>query len=162
MDIKDSYLHGTVGVVKSISVSADKLKYTLADINNTAKTITLPLATKDANGLMSSTDKVKLDAFTSPDNYVKWDGTSAAYYNIFQKSNNSEGHVRAIFYDKDGNSVFGYGYNSSNKQAYITNYTYSKDLYLGNGILTYGGRTVAFIDSDIAADKLKKSVKLWG
>lgn len=258
MDIKDSYLHGTVGVVKSISVSADKLKYKLADITGTVKEVTLPVATTTANGLMSSNDKNKLDAFnsgslknnlvlkiesgitegtdqytyngsetkalniksgpgirftnstgslliynsgvrsiatgttngtisvntngtskdvavkglgsaayTSSDSYVKWDGTSAAYYNITQKSNNSEGYVRAIFYDKDGNSVFGYGYNASNKQVYITNYTYSKDLYLGNGILTYGGRTVAFTDSNITgnaatADKLKSKVKLWG
>ena len=62
MDIKDSYLHGTVGVVKSISVSADKLTYNLADINNTAKTLTLPLATQSANGLLSKTDKKKIDS----------------------------------------------------------------------------------------------------
>lgn len=67
MDIKDSYLHGTVGVVKSISVSADKLTYNLADINNTAKTITLPLATTTANGLMSKDDKI---AINSLGNYV--------------------------------------------------------------------------------------------
>lgn len=63
MDIKDSYLHGTVGVVKSISVAADKLKYKLADIAGTVKEITLPVATTSANGLMSSADKNKLDAF---------------------------------------------------------------------------------------------------
>ena len=67
MDIKDSYLHGTVGVVKSISVAADKLTYNLADINNTAKTITLPLATTIANGLMSKDDKI---AINSLGNYV--------------------------------------------------------------------------------------------
>jgi hypothetical protein len=44
MDIKDSYLHGTVGVVKSISFDADKLKYTLADVANTTKTLDLPTA----------------------------------------------------------------------------------------------------------------------
>ena len=65
MDIKDSYLHGTVGVVKSISVSADKLTYNLADIAGTVKEITLPVATTSANGLMSSADKNKLDAFNS-------------------------------------------------------------------------------------------------
>lgn len=64
MDIKDSYLHGTVGVVKSISVSADKLTYNLADVNNTAKTVTLPLATQSANGLLSKEDKTKLDQTT--------------------------------------------------------------------------------------------------
>ena len=61
MDIKDSYLHGTKGVVKSISVTADKLTYNLADINNTSKTITLPVATSTDNGLLSSEDKKKLD-----------------------------------------------------------------------------------------------------
>lgn len=63
MDIKDSYLHGTVGVVKSISVDADKLKYKLADIAGTIREVTLPLVTTTANGLMSSADKKKLDAF---------------------------------------------------------------------------------------------------
>lgn len=71
MDIKDSYLHGTVGVVKSISVNADKLTYNLADVGNTAKTVTLPLATTTANGLLSSTDKTKLDNLsTTLGNYV--------------------------------------------------------------------------------------------
>lgn len=64
MDVKDSYLHGTIGVVKSISVNADKLTYTLADINQTATTITLPVATQSANGLLSSADKIKLDKST--------------------------------------------------------------------------------------------------
>lgn len=61
MDIKDSYLHGTVGVVKSISVAADKLSYKLADVAGTTKTVTLPLATQAANGLLSKEDKKKLD-----------------------------------------------------------------------------------------------------
>lgn len=61
MDIKDSYLHGTVGVVKSISVDADKLKYELADVNGTIKEVQLPLATQSANGLLSKEDKNKLD-----------------------------------------------------------------------------------------------------
>lgn len=64
MDIKDSYLHGTIGVVKSISVNEDKLTYTLADINQTTTTVTLPTATQTANGLLSSTDKIKLDTST--------------------------------------------------------------------------------------------------
>jgi hypothetical protein len=71
MDIKDSYLHGTVGVVKSISVNADKLTYTLADIAGTVKEVTLPEATTSANGLMSSRDKTKLDNLsTTLGNYV--------------------------------------------------------------------------------------------
>ena len=71
MDIKDSYLHGTVGVVKSISVSADKLKYTLADIAGTVREVTLPVATTSANGLMSSGDKTKLENLSSTiGNYV--------------------------------------------------------------------------------------------
>ena len=71
MDIKDSYLHGTVGVVKSISVSADKLQYKLADIAGTVKEVTLPVATTSANGLMSSGDKTKLDNLSSTiGNYV--------------------------------------------------------------------------------------------
>lgn len=61
MDIKDSYLHGTVGVVKSISVDADILTYNLADSINTARTITLPLATITSNGLMSSADRQALN-----------------------------------------------------------------------------------------------------
>lgn len=61
MDIKDSYLHGTVGVVKSISVDADKLKYKLADIAGTVREVTLPVATQTANGLLSKEDKTKLD-----------------------------------------------------------------------------------------------------
>lgn len=64
MDIKDSYLHGTVGVVKSINVDADKLIYKLADIASTTKTITMPLVTVSTNGLMSSIDKIKLDQST--------------------------------------------------------------------------------------------------
>lgn len=66
MDIKDSYLHGTVGVVKSISVDADKLTYKLADKDNTSVDVTMPTATQSANGLLSSTDKKKLDSITGP------------------------------------------------------------------------------------------------
>ena len=69
MDIKDSYLHGTVGVVKSISVNADKLTYTLADQANTPREITLPTATKSANGLLSSADKTKLDSLQNGSSY---------------------------------------------------------------------------------------------
>ena len=61
MDIKDSYLHSSLGVVKSLSITADKLTYNLADIANTSKTITMPLATKSANGLLSKEDKTKID-----------------------------------------------------------------------------------------------------
>ena len=61
MDIKDSYLHGTVGVVKSISVNADKLTYTLADKQGTQVKVTLPQATVTTNGVMSNSDKAKLD-----------------------------------------------------------------------------------------------------
>ena len=74
MDIKDSYLHGTVGVVKSISVTADKLTYKLADVANTSVNVTLPLATTSANGLLSSADKTKLDNLsTTFGNYVTID-----------------------------------------------------------------------------------------
>ena len=74
MDIKDSYLHSTVGVVKSISADADKLKYTLADVAGTVKEVTLPIATTSANGLMSSGDKTKLDNLSSTiGNYVTLD-----------------------------------------------------------------------------------------
>lgn len=69
MDIKDSYLHGTVGVVKSISVNADKLTYRLADQANTPIEVTLPTATKSANGLLSSTDKTKLDSLNGGSSY---------------------------------------------------------------------------------------------
>lgn len=61
MDIKDSYLHSSLGVVKSLSITADKLTYNLADIANTSKTITMPLATTSANGLLSKEDKTKID-----------------------------------------------------------------------------------------------------
>jgi hypothetical protein len=61
MDIKDSYLHSTVGVVKSISVDADTLKYTLADKGGTVTNVLLPTATQSANGLLSKEDKIKLD-----------------------------------------------------------------------------------------------------
>lgn len=54
MDIKDAYLHGTVGVVKSINVDADNnITYVLADKNNTAKTININNMTgakSDADG----------------------------------------------------------------------------------------------------------------
>jgi hypothetical protein len=66
MDIKDSYLHGTVGVVKSISVDADTLKYTLADKGGTVTNVVLPTATQSANGLLSKEDKIKLDSVTGP------------------------------------------------------------------------------------------------
>ena len=61
MDIKDSYLHGTIGVVKSINVNADELTYTLADKQGTQVKVTLPQATVTTNGVMSNSDKVKLD-----------------------------------------------------------------------------------------------------
>lgn len=64
MDVKDSYLHGTVGVVKSINVTADKLSYELADIKKTIKEVTLPLATTTTNGLLSSSDYKKLRSTT--------------------------------------------------------------------------------------------------
>jgi hypothetical protein len=78
MDIKDSYLHGTVGVVKSISVTADKLKYTLADKGNTPVEVTMPTATQSANGLLSSADKKKLDSITGKikDSDIIWGETS--------------------------------------------------------------------------------------
>jgi len=69
MDIKDSYLHGTVGVVKSINIDADKLKYTLADKVNSIVELTMPLATTTANGLLSSTDKSKLDSLHKGSSY---------------------------------------------------------------------------------------------
>lgn len=72
MDIKDSYLHGTVGVVKSISVAADKLSYKLADVAGTTKTVTMPTATQSANGLLSSTDKKKLDSITGPSQSIPY------------------------------------------------------------------------------------------
>lgn len=65
MNIKDSYLHGDTPVVKSISVNADKLTYTLADKTESTKTITLPLATTSANGLLSAVDKSKLAKLNS-------------------------------------------------------------------------------------------------
>lgn len=55
MDIKDSYLHGTVGVVKSINVDGDKIKYTLADVANTTKTVALPLANIENGGIIPKT-----------------------------------------------------------------------------------------------------------
>ena len=61
MDIKDSYLHGTIGVVKSINVNADELTYTLADKQGTQVKVTLPQATVTTNGVMSNSDKAKLD-----------------------------------------------------------------------------------------------------
>ena len=65
MDIKDSYLHNTVGVIKSIDIEEDKLKYNLADKNNTEKVITLPLATQSSNGLLSKDDKIIIDSVSS-------------------------------------------------------------------------------------------------
>jgi hypothetical protein len=65
MDIKDSYLHGTIGVVKSINVNADELTYTLADKQGTQVKVTLPQATVTTNGVMSNSDKVKLDNLNS-------------------------------------------------------------------------------------------------
>jgi hypothetical protein len=66
MDIKDSYLHNTCGVVKSISINVDeeKLIYTLADINNTCCEVDLPVVTQLHNGLMSKEDKIKIDTST--------------------------------------------------------------------------------------------------
>jgi 3-deoxy-D-manno-octulosonate 8-phosphate phosphatase KdsC-like HAD superfamily phosphatase len=257
MDIKDSYLHGTVGVVKSISVAADKLSYKLADVAGTTKTVTLPLATQSANGLLSKEDKTKLDnmiatkvandlilkinsgttegtslytyngsaaktldikngtgigfatnaesltiynsgvrsiatgttngtisvntngtsadvavkglgsaAYTSSDTYVKWNNNSNAYYNIHQKSNITDGHVRVLFDDLNNQSVFGYGYNPTNETCYITNYKKGYSLVLGDN-LSYRNKTIAYTDSNItgnaaSADKLKTARKLWG
>jgi RNA polymerase-interacting CarD/CdnL/TRCF family regulator len=78
MDIKDAYLHGTVGVVKSINLkenTGDTLTYTLADVNNTTVEILLPEATTDANGLLSKDDKTKIDnlksaAYTESSDYA--------------------------------------------------------------------------------------------
>jgi hypothetical protein len=72
MDIKDSYLHGTIGVVKSINVDADKLSYKLADVAETTKTVTMPTATQSANGLLSNTDKKKLDSITGPSQAIPY------------------------------------------------------------------------------------------
>jgi hypothetical protein len=52
MNIKDSYLHGDTPVVKSISVNADKLTYTLADTANTSKLVPLPVVTTEYNGIV--------------------------------------------------------------------------------------------------------------
>lgn len=65
MNIKDSYLHSDTPVVKSISVNADKLTYTLADKTESTQTITLPLATTSQNGLLSNVDKGKLNKLNS-------------------------------------------------------------------------------------------------
>lgn len=65
MNIKDSYLHSDTPVVKSISVNADKLTYTLADKTESTQTITLPLATTSQNGLLSTIDKGKLNKLNS-------------------------------------------------------------------------------------------------
>ena len=46
MDIKDSYLHSAIGVVKSIDVGDGKLSYTLADVGNTKKTFDLTKAAR--------------------------------------------------------------------------------------------------------------------
>ena len=65
MNIKDSYLHSDTPVIKSISVNADKLTYTLADKTESTQTITLPLATTSQNGLLSNVDKDKLNKLNS-------------------------------------------------------------------------------------------------
>jgi hypothetical protein len=65
-------LHGTVGVIKSIDIDADKLIYKLADVASTTITITLPLATIIANGLMSKEDKIAINSLV---NYVTLDTT---------------------------------------------------------------------------------------
>lgn len=52
MDIKDAYLHSTVGVVKSINVDKDNIIYKLADVANTTNSIALPLVTSEYNGLV--------------------------------------------------------------------------------------------------------------
>ena len=69
MNIKDAYIHGTHGVVKSINVAIKEsepyddsiLYYTLADLNNTSHYVKLPLVSDTRNGLMSSSDKIKLN-----------------------------------------------------------------------------------------------------
>ena len=69
MNIKDAYIHGTHGVVKNINVAIKDsepyddsiLYYTLADLNNTSHYVKLPLVSDTRNGLMSSSDKIKLN-----------------------------------------------------------------------------------------------------
>ena len=57
MDIKDSYLHGTTGVVKAISVDADNnIKYTLADVAGTIKTVNQNLVTTTNAGQVPKAD----------------------------------------------------------------------------------------------------------
>jgi hypothetical protein len=50
MDIKDSYLHSTVGVVKSIETKDGKLIYTLADKKHSS--VEIPTASKTTTGLV--------------------------------------------------------------------------------------------------------------
>ena len=57
MDIKDSYLHGTTGVVKAISVDADNnIKYTLADVVGTVNTVNQNLVTTTNAGQVPKAD----------------------------------------------------------------------------------------------------------
>lgn len=97
MDIKDSYLHGTVGVVKSIDVEADKLKYTLADKGNTHVEVTMPLATTTANGLLSNSDKLKLDSLITGTSYQKQvtvrSSTEVAYKKVIITKKDNDGYV---------------------------------------------------------------------
>lgn len=81
MDIKDSYLHSSVGVVKSIDVNADILTYKLADSNKTSINVTLPTATISTNGLLSKNDKQLLTIYQSVINVVN-DPSSVAILHI--------------------------------------------------------------------------------
>lgn len=117
MDIKDSYLHSSLGVVKSLSITADKLTYNLADIANTSKTITMPLATTSANGLLSKEDKTKIDNIKdvvkhytlAADKYLKislQDGAKSSEFMITGSSTTSVAKTCAFYstYDPGGKS----------------------------------------------------------
>ncbi len=61
MDIKDSYLHGSIGVVKHLELDDNNnLVYTLADVANTQTTVELPIATENKKGLLSTEDKTRI------------------------------------------------------------------------------------------------------
>lgn len=148
MDIKDSYLHGTVGVVKSIDIDADKLIYKLADVASTTRTITLPLATTSANGLMSKEDKLAINSLGNASQlnknalafYTKTDSYIA--FNLYDQSllplgSGEKGHIE--YYDNNA------WYNS--RWGWVEAVNGFKGNLTGNAT---------------SADKLKTKVKLWG
>ena len=97
MDIKDSYLHGSIGVVKHLELDDNcNLIYTLADVNNTQTTVELPIATESKKGLLSTEDKTRIKS-SIIQKQVRNHSNVVAYKKITISNNSDENYGYGVW-----------------------------------------------------------------